>query len=87
MRKLIAATAFAAGLTMLAGCGDRDGGNTPTAEENAQLDNAAEMLDASPDSMVANEDAPLGNGEETVVEEGGPVPANEASANAAGNAQ
>jgi len=86
MRKLIAAAALTVGLTMLAGCGDKDGGNTPTEEENRQLDNAAEMLDASPDSMVANEDAPLGNGE-VVVEEDDPAPADEASANAPANAQ
>ena len=87
MRKLIAATALAAGLTILAGCGDKGDGNTPTAEENAQLDNAAEMLDASPDSMVANEDAPLGNGEVDVVETEEAAPANGAAANSAGNAQ
>jgi hypothetical protein len=30
-----------------------------SAEEAAQLNNAAEMLDTSPDSMVAPEDMPL----------------------------
>jgi hypothetical protein len=34
-----------------------------TAEESRELDNAAEMLDASPDSLTASEDAALGNGE------------------------
>ena len=86
MRKLIAATAFAAGLTMLAGCGDKDNANTPSEEENRQLDNAAEMLDASPDSMVANEDAPLGNGEVDVVEADESATAN-GSENSAVNAQ
>jgi hypothetical protein len=32
----------------LAACGDR---TTPTAEENRQLDNAAEMLDSAPDAL------------------------------------
>lgn len=53
--------AFAA-LALLAGCGGRDdkasvGG--VTAEEAAQLNNAAEMLDASPDSLAAPENVPL----------------------------
>lgn len=48
-------------LLLLAGCG---GGNEstvgePSAEEAAQLNNAAEMLDASPDSLTAPDDMPL----------------------------
>ena len=86
MRKSIVAAALAGGLTMLAGCGDKDPGTTPTEEENRQLDNAAEMLDASPDSMIANEDAPLGNGEEAV-EADESVARNEAAANGSTNAQ
>jgi hypothetical protein len=46
---------------LLAACGGSDeaavGG--VSAEEAAQLNNAAEMLDTSPDSMVAPEDMPL----------------------------
>lgn len=56
--------------TMLAGCGSSDestGG--VTAEESRQLDNAAEMLDASPDGLAAGEDTPLGNGEEAAAVE------------------
>lgn len=50
-----------ANLLLLAGC---DGSNEGTvgnvsAEEAAQVDNAAEMLDASPDSLTAPEDMPL----------------------------
>jgi len=45
---------------LLAACG---GDDTPkgglSADEAAQLDNAAEMLDASPDSLAAPEDMPL----------------------------
>ena len=86
MRKLIAAAAFALGLTILAGCGDKDGSTVPTEEENVQLNNAAEMLDASADGMSASEDTPLGNGEE-VVEADESAPANEGASNSAGNAQ
>ena len=49
-----------AALGLLAGCGDREGRGGLTAEEERQLDNAAAMLednmiDVSPDSLVANE--------------------------------
>ena len=49
-----------AALGLLAGCGDREGRGGLTAEEDRQLDNAADMLDdnmidVSPDSMIANE--------------------------------
>ena len=56
---IIAALAMA-----MAACGSRDEANGGvTAEESAGLNNAAEMLDASPDSLVAPSEAPLGNGE------------------------
>jgi len=51
-----------AALMLVAGCG---GGNDEAAvggvtqEEAAQLNNAAEMLDASPDGLTAPEDMPL----------------------------
>lgn len=46
----------------LAGCGSGDDAPVAglSAEEAAQLNNAAEMLDASPDSLAAPEDMPLG---------------------------
>ena len=49
-----------AGLALLAACGDNVGAGGVTAEEERQLDNAAAMLDdnmidVSPDSLVANE--------------------------------
>lgn len=61
MRGMTLYPAFAA-LVLLAGCGGNDdkasvGG--VTAEEAAQLNNAAEMLDASPDSLAAPENVPL----------------------------
>lgn len=63
MRKfsiLMAAT----GAVAVAACGGGDS-NTPTAEEAAELNNAAAMLeaeDASPDSLTV-EEAPIGNGD------------------------
>jgi len=84
MRKMIAAAALVAGLAMLGGCGGGKDGGGLTAEENDELNNAAEMLDASPDSLVANDEAVLGNGEEDGVATGEAPAANEAG-NAAGN--
>jgi hypothetical protein len=86
MRKTIMAASIAAGLTMLAGCGDKTGAGNLTEEENIGLNNASEMLDASADGMAANEDAPLGNGEEDVVVDDNSA-SNEASINSAGNGQ
>lgn len=52
-----------AALALLAACGGNDE-NALTADENRQLNEAAEMLDASPDSLGApDDDAVLGNGE------------------------
>ena len=42
----------------LASCGDR---TTPSAAENRQLDNAAEMLDQAPDVLANVDDNRLGN--------------------------
>jgi len=71
---VISATLF----LLLAACGggDDQGVGGLSADEAAQLDNAAEMLDASPDSMVAPEDMPLG------IDDNEAAPA-EASGNAA----
>lgn len=55
----------AAGLLALGACGGGEGNSGGlSAEENQKLDNIAETLDASPDSLVATGDAPIGNGEE-----------------------
>ena len=55
--------------TALAACsGGDDANNALSAEEAAGLNNAADMLDTSPDSLVANIEAPLGNGEEPMPE-------------------
>jgi hypothetical protein len=59
-RRLGLVAVLAAGL--LAGCGGGDesqGVGGVTADEAAQLNNAAEMLDASPDGLAAPEGVPL----------------------------
>jgi hypothetical protein len=61
MKKCIALAALLAGAALVTACGREDDGS-PTAAENAQLNNIAEVLDTSPDSLVAEEPA-LGNGE------------------------
>jgi hypothetical protein len=58
-----------AGLAVLAGCGgDQAGSGGVTAEEARQLNEAAEMVDVSSDSLVAGDNAMLGNGEEPSAE-------------------
>ena len=83
MRKMIAAAALAASLTMLAGCGDEPGAGGLTEADNRELNNAAEMLDTSPDDLVPSEEAALGNGEEEITEGEDLTVANEATANEA----
>jgi hypothetical protein len=61
MKKYGAMAALLACASLVAACGREDDGS-PTAGENAQLNNISEVLDASPDSLVA-EDPSLGNGE------------------------
>lgn len=63
MKKWIAAAACLGAVTALGACGESAGPGGVTAEENAELNNAAEMLDASPDSLTATDNAMLGNGE------------------------
>jgi hypothetical protein len=58
------------------GGGEDQGAGGVTKEESKQLNEAAEMLDASPDSLVISNEAELGNGDagadtaEMPVEEG-----------------
>jgi predicted small lipoprotein YifL len=65
MKRLIGGAALLVAVAALSACGAKKDPNLPTAEESAQLNNAAEMLDASPDSLAVNEDVALGNGDET----------------------
>ena len=46
---------------LLSSCGDR---TTPSAEENRQLDNAAEMLDSAPGELANIDENGLGNSED-----------------------
>jgi len=66
MKRLTTIAAIALGLA-LTGCDNKENGGV-TSEESAALNNAAEMLDASPDSLIADDQAPLGNGEVAVPE-------------------
>jgi hypothetical protein len=45
------------------GGGEDQGAGGVTKEESEQLNEAAEMLDASPDSLVISNEAELGNGD------------------------
>lgn len=86
MKTLHMAAAAFLGAAMLAGCGESGGEGGLTAEDNRDLENAAEMLDVPPDSLVADENAPLGNGEAPA--ETGDLPVTtEAATNEGGEAQ
>jgi len=54
----------------LAACNDEPERGGVTAEEAEQLNEAADMIDVSSDSLTAGEDETLGNGEEAIAEEG-----------------
>ena len=56
-------TAMAALIALAACGGERQDAGGVTAEESQKLNEAEEMLDASPDSLVASDDSHLGNGE------------------------
>ena len=62
MRKIVAAAALAMGIAALGACGKGGDSNALTAEDNAQLNEASNMLDASPDSLAVG-NVTLGNGE------------------------
>lgn len=83
MHKAIVAAALVTGMVLLGGCGEKAGEGGLTAEDNRQLDNAAEMLDVPSDSLVANEEMLLGNGEEVSAEEGDVAVVNEVATGAA----
>ena len=57
--------AVIAALLALGACGGpEEGSGGVTREEAQQLNEAAEMLDASPDSLAASDETGLGNGED-----------------------
>ena len=63
MKNSIGLVVLAAVLGLSACGGNEQNENGVTAEEAQQLNEAAEMLDASPDSLVAGDETGLGNGE------------------------
>lgn len=65
----------------LAGCGGGEEAGGVSREEAQQLNEAAEMLDASPDGLVASDEAMLGNGDTPVASE---APADDAGSAATG---
>jgi hypothetical protein len=84
MNKKSILAALVAGASLVAACGQADDGS-PTAAENQSLNQISEDLDASPDSLVA-EEGTLGNGEAPAETGGLPVVGNEI-ANDAANGQ
>ena len=58
----------AAAVLALGACGGEQGAGGVTEEESKQLNEAAEMLDASPDSLVAPDETGLGNGDQGAAE-------------------
>lgn len=81
-RKMFAAAA----LTMaLAACDGEPGPGGVTAEEAEQLNEAADMIDVSSDSLSAGDDETLGNGEEPIAEESDTPIAEESETPSAGN--
>ena len=88
MKNSVGLVVVAAVLALGACGGDepREGG--VTAEESKQLNDAAEMLDASPDSLTAGDETGLGNGEAGSAEAAEAAAGNEAvDTNIATNAQ
>lgn len=77
----------AAALALLAGCGGGGGEGGVTADESKQLNEAADMLDASADSLVAPDETGLGNGEAGSSEADAAAEANATTDAGAANAQ
>ncbi len=77
MKRFGAMAALLACASLVAACGREDDGS-PTAGENESLNVISEELDASPDSLVAD-DSELGNGEAPAA--AGEEVANDAAAN------
>ena len=86
MKKYDAMTLLFAAASLVAACGQADDGS-PTAAENAQLNNISEVLDTSADSLVPEEDATLGNGEAPAETGELPVVSTEVANDAAANGQ
>jgi hypothetical protein len=85
MRKLLWKLSAGALILGAAACGRGGDPDALTAEENRQLDNTAEMLDASPDNLVPAGNAELGNGDEPAMDATGEEP--DEAVEASGNVQ
>lgn len=85
MKTYGAMAALLAGAALVAACNRADDGS-PTAAENEQLNNIAEVLDTSADSLVP-EDSTLGNGEAPAETGELPVMGNEVANDSATNRQ
>jgi hypothetical protein len=83
MNRTIGIAALLVAAAALSACGARKDPNLPTEEEDAQLNNAAEMLNASPDNLGADRNVGLGNGDEGAAEDS----VVEDAGNEAGNGQ
>jgi hypothetical protein len=83
MTRIIGAVTLLAAAAAVSACGAKKDPNALTTEENRQLDNAAEMLDASPDGLAANQDVALGNGDDGNAQDS----IDENAGNGAGNGQ
>lgn len=81
MKTLIGAAALLLAVAALSACGTKRDPNMPTAEEDAQLNEAAAMVN-SRESPVANDDLALGNDEGPSEDSVGEV-----AGNGAGNGQ
>jgi hypothetical protein len=83
MNRTIGIAAMIAAVAALSACGAKRDPNMPTEEEDVQLNNAAEMLNASPDNFGADQNVALGNGDEGTAEDS----VGEDAGNGAGNGQ
>jgi hypothetical protein len=87
MKNSVGLAVVAAVLALGACGGNEQGEGGVTAEESKQLNEAAEMLDASPDSLTATDETGLGNGEQTAADEGAAPDGNAAAPANATNQQ
>ncbi len=82
MKTLIGPAALLLAVAALSACGAKRDPNMPTAEDDAQLNDAARMLNA-PSAPGANDDAALGNDDDGTAEDS----VGEDAGNVAGNGQ
>ena len=81
MKNSIGLAVAAAVLALGASGGQDENSGGLSAEENQKLDNMAETMDASADSLVATDETGLGNGEEANADTGDVMVSDDAPAN------